>query len=69
VRRFVLTYIRGNQATDIEGVQFSSGKVFLERHPFGNVGIALFRSISRMEDELSVGGTTSIKWLDEEVSL
>ncbi len=67
MRRFLLTYEEENQATDIEGIQFTSGKAALDRHPHG--GVASFRSIGRMEHELNELGKASIKWLDEEVSL
>jgi hypothetical protein len=70
VRRFLLTYAReGDAFIEIEGVQFSDGRVVLDCYPDNEwPGTRGFRDFAHMEFVINEFGDTSIEWLDPEVS-
>ena len=67
MRRFLLTYQReGQPFIEIEGIQFSDGRVVLDSYPDNEwAGIREFRSFAQMEYVINEFGDTSIEWLDE----
>ena len=68
MRRFLLTYQRGGEAfIEIEGVQFSDGRVVLDCYPDNEwPGTRGFRDFAHMEFVINEFGDTSIEWLDKE---
>ena len=67
-RRFLLTYQReGEPFIEIEGVQFSDGRVVLDCYPDNEwPGTRGFRDFAHMEFVINEFGDASIEWLDDE---